>query len=375
MQLVKSKKAISILLGALALFVMLFVFACLPSTVSAAAGTLGTESPEIYCTYTNSEGAEVDGNSLEAGTYNVSFMLKGMSNISVIQVTGAYGEGAEMVNLPNSLLSDTVADITSEGCVISDGNIVFGFVSNNDDTSVIKTGEEDVCLASFTVTFSDACDAADVITVSTNPNNTFALADYADGYNDEYALDTEYADYSGTLYPMTCDVTPVLSVGYSVSGSIVIMTNSSGATAGNAVSGEYTLDVYSDIDRTQLVTSVTTVESVDENNKKVNSFVIDSLETGTYYATLSGQYAISRNDITIIVATSDIIAPAIPIIACDYNVDKTVTGIDAVTVYSNASSAQADYCDLNGDGSVTGIDATIVYSCSASGNYDSITIQ
>lgn len=375
MQLVKSKKAMSVLLGAVTLFVMLLLFVCLPSTVSAAAGTLGTESPEIYCTYTNAEGTEVDGNVLEPGTYNVSFKLKDMANASVIQVTAAYGEGVTLADKPISLLSDTVTDITSEGYVISNGSIVFGFVSNNDGTSIIKTGEEDVILAIFTVTFAEACDAADVITVSTNPNNTFALADYADGYNDEYALDTEFAGYNGVLYPMTCDVTPTLSVGYSVSGSIVVMTNSSGDTAGTAVSGEYTLDVYSDVDRTQLVTSVTTVESVDENNKKTNSFVIDSLEAGTYYATLSGQYAISRNDITIIVSDSDIVAPAIPTIVCDYNKDAKITGIDAITVYSDATGAQSAYCDLNGDGKVTGIDAITVYSCAASGNYDSITIQ
>lgn len=378
MDISMSKKWIAAFAAIASLFIMLILFTCLPQTVLAATGTIGQETPKVFCTYTDSEGQQVTNpDELPAGTYDVTFSIEGMVSLSVIQVTATYDESVTFAQAPVSLISDADTGFSSEGYVIGDGNLVFGFVSNNSDCTAVDS--EGTALATFTVTFANACDPDKIITVSSNPNLTFALADYGDGYDDEYAYveDCYYEGYAGNLSYLAIDLSPVItSGGYAVSGSLVIMTDGSGNTAGNAVSGVYTIDVYSDADRTELVKSVTSVESVDENEVKTNGFVIDGLSANTtYYLSVSSEYALTREDITLIVGSADIAADAIPVIACDFNMDKTVTGADAITVFSNAAGEKNEYCDLNADGTVTGADAIIVYTCAANRNYAPITIQ
>ena len=260
----------------------------------------------------------------------------------------------------------------SMGYILEDGNIVFGFVSTNEDCSPVNEYEQ--IIATVKMTFASDCDAEDYITISDNPNLTFAQADYGDGYDDSYAPVESYQDYTGNLYLMTCDVTPEL--GHSVKGNIVVMTNPFGASNGVAVNGEYQIDIYSDAKRTNLVTSVTSTQSENEQGQKINSYVIEGLTPRTYYATISSEFAVERTDVTIIVSDADISAVPIPIIACDYNKDKNVTAADAITVYQSAANAGNLYCDLNGDNVVTAADATIVYaSASAALSYSPITIE
>lgn len=361
----------AVLIALLSLISAIFVFICLPQITSAATGTLGSEEPYVYFTYENAENGETaDGNQLDAGTYNVSIHLSGMANSSIVQVTGTYdAESASVASTPVAVLSDTVTDMESMGYILEDGNIVFGFVSTNDAYSVLG---DDVVIAEIQVTFAQACDADTVISVSVSPDLTFAQADYGDGLDDEYSLTADAdkdVNYTGTLYPMTCDVTPAF--GYDVSGSLVIMTDNNGTTNNVPVYGECTIDVYSDAERTDLVKSVTSVYS-----ENANSFVIDGLTNGTYYATISGGFAMPR-DLIINVGNSDIIAPAIPIVVCNYNGDSGISANDALAVYSMAAEGTNDpRYNLNGDTGVSANDALIVYACAAGSlNYDEITIQ
>lgn len=98
-------------------------------------------------------------------------------------------------------------------------------------------------------------------------------------------------------------------------------------------------------------------------SKDNNSFEFD-LEPGSYYATIESAYAFTRDDITITVGDADVVGPAIPIIACNFNGDTSITASDAIVVYSNAAGDQDPGCNLNGDSSVTAADAVTVYSCS-----------
>lgn len=366
----KAKTDSSTLIGILVFIAAVLIFISIPFASYAQTGTLGQDSPEIYCTY-EQDGQIVDGNKLTAGTYDVSFVLSGMSDLSVFEVTATYDTDQVTVEpAPLSLISDDDSALDSMGYILSDGNIVFGFVSTKEDCSTVE-GEQ--IIATVKMTFASDCDAEDYITVSENPNLTFAQADYGDGYDDEYALVESYPDYVGELHPMTCDVTP--GFGHSVKGNIVVMTNSNGETNGVAVYGEYKIDVYADAAKSDLVTSVFSARSTNENNQIVNEFIIDSLTDGTYYATISSQYAISR-DIIIRVNGDDIVAQPIAIVACDFNTDGDITAMDAGTVYVQAASGQAPYCDLNGDGDITAMDAGIVYTCAAGTlNYEELIIE
>lgn len=353
-----AKKRLGVIFGTLAFLVFVALVVCLPRTSYAA--KLGTESPNVYCTYKDSNGKQYDGDKLPAGTYDVSFYLEGVSELSVVQVTSTYSSDVSVDSEPKALLSEDVADVSSMGTVTNDSNLVFGFVSDSDTCSAIT--KDGTLLATFSVTFSKACDAADAISVSTDPNKTFVLANYEDGFDDEYALVSESADYPGSLYLMTCDVSP--STGHSVNGSLVIMTDANGSTANKPVYGEYTVNVYSDSARTELIG--TTTSSLKDG---VNAFSIDSLKDGTYYLSISSDYAITRSDVSVIVNGADITNAVIPMMACDFNKDGSITATDATTVYLFATKQTDLSYDLNGDGVVTATDATTVYACASGTNY------
>lgn len=366
------RNRLSMLIGLTVLLVSFLIVLNFPSVARAAA--LGNEAPELYFQYYNSDGDEVDGNNLSAGTYNVNIMLSGIENISTVEVTATYDSSVTLEQAtPSQLLSDNVTNMNSMGYILDNGKMVFGFVSTEDASTSLGG---DVLLASFAATFTDSCDAADVISVLDNPNLTFVQADYNDGYDNEYAINTQYADYNGSLYPMTADVSPAQGTDtYNVNGSIVIMTDPVGNTNGVAVSGEYMVDVFSDENRTNLVKTVQSTEFVDQSGVKSNTFVIENLSDGIYYLTISSKYAISRDDITLIVNGADISASKIPIIACNFNGDEYINSDDALIVYSFVGFSNESY-NLNGDEYINGDDALIVYSCGSSAlKYNSITIQ
>lgn len=356
---------LNMLLGILVLFASLLIILSFPTIARAAA--LGNEVPELYFKYYNTDGEEVDGNDLSAGTYDVNIMLSGVETISTVEVTATY-DSSVIVNqvVPNQLLSDTVTNMESMGYVLSDGKMVFGFIST-DDASTSLGG--DVLLASFAATFTNSCDAADVISISDNPNYTFIQADYNDGYENEYAIDTQFADYNGSLYPMSADVSPAKSVGYSVTGELVVATSNKGETKKNPVKNECIIDIYSSPNR-EAASKIDSVKSLLNDNS--NSFVISSLNNGIYYATISSQYSLPR-DIVIVVNGNDVAAGKIPLITCDFDEDSYITSADTLKVYMYSGSDQLCY-DLDGDGYVTSADTLVVYSCLAA-KYDDLTIE
>ncbi len=335
----------------------------LTPNVTAFAAALGEETPEIYCTYSK-DNEEVDGNRLTAGTYDVSFCVKGVESISTLQFTATYDSSVTIDSSSLSLMSDNQVDVTSMGPVVDNtgGNLVLGFVSDNANYSSINPDGQ--VLATMSVTFATDCDAADVLVPSTNPHHTFNQVDYADSHADEYALvsNEEAADYNGVLYPMICDITP--SNGHSVNGSLVIMKNSKGGTDNRVPYGIYTIKVYDTpemetAEPIKTITSVYTAKTADTDAS--NLFTIDSLPQGTYYASITSDYALPRKDIVITMGNEDISGVTIPIIACNFMVDTSITVADAGAIYQNKLGP---VCDLNGDGQVTVADAGIVYACS-----------
>lgn len=361
----KAKNNSSALVGILVFIAVMLIFISIPFVSYAQTGTLGTASPEVYCTY-EKDGEQFDGDNLPAGTYDVSFVLSGLTDTSVLQVTATYDtEQVTVADAPSALLSDGEnSQFDSIGYKLSDGNIVFGFISTNDDCSSVD--EDGQVIATVSMTFASDCDpdADNLIVVSENPNHTFAQADYGDGFKDEYAIVddgvTSVEGYDGSLYSMKCDVTP--SGGQSVTANLVVMTDSKGSTKGTAPYGTFTIDLY-DQTKTKLIGTYTS-QFKTENNKNVNEFKIDNLAKGTYCATISSEYAIPR-DVIINVGDADIPAKDIPIVVYDFNGSGDITGADAITVYKNAAGAQNLYCDLNGSGDVTGADAIIIYACAA----------
>lgn len=335
------KKRIGAAIGTLTFLVLIALFVCLPNTSYGA--TIGSEKPNIYCTYTDSDGKQYDGDKLPAGTYDVNFYLEGVSELSVVQVTAKYSADATVDTAAKSLLSDKVTGISSMGTITQNSNLVFGFVSDSDSCSAINS--DATLLATFSVAFANKCDASNVISVSTSPNETFVLTDYNDGLKDEYALVKQADDYDGSLYLMTCDVSPK-GPGCDITGKIAIATSLDGSQYNKGI-GNINLTVKA-ADGSAVATAVT-----DSNG----DYTLADIPVGEYTMLISGETTIDRK-VTLIVSESKTV-DTVAVCICDYNHDSDVDSLDTLdflTAFNNYNVT----CDFNGDGIVDAID-TLTY--------------
>ncbi|MDD6728440.1 MAG: carboxypeptidase-like regulatory domain-containing protein, partial [Eubacteriales bacterium] len=326
-------------------------------SAQAAEGTLGTESPYIYCTYTDADGNSADGNNLSAGTYKVTFNIKDMASAAVIQLTVSYADTVSVDSSTVTQLSDADTNFSSMGYLASDGNIVFGYVSNEDGASALNA--EGTALFSIDMTFSQACDAADVITISSDPNLTFATADYGDGYDDEYALVDAFDGYNGSLYLMTADVSPASS--FDISGQITIATDITGASTTIGIVG-INVSVLKD-------GSTVAQATTDENG----NYTLSAVPAGEYTMLISGDTTVDR-EVTLIVTESKTV-DSVGIVVCDYNRDLYFNSYDTVTFVKGLNEYNV-YCDLNGDDYVNSYDTLVFINfLDKTINYDDVTLQ
>lgn len=326
----------------------------------ASQGTLGTESPHLSCTFTDSEGQAADGNALSAGDYTVSFTLSGMQSFAVLQYTLSYDAAVLTVNGHSDLLSGAMPDqlrgLGAAGVLVQDGTINFGFITRVDGTATttaIDAAGQLLLKLQVTVTAEEPVDFAKAMTLDTDPNQTFIEADYADyadyGMADQdcYALVRAYDGYDATLYLMTADLSP--ATGHAVSGKVLALANTTGKVAGSAFT-VIGCDVLIDGE----VVATTDTDGI---------FTIPSLAAGTYTATLSYAYGYDR-DIQITVADGDVDLGTYAMVVCnfkkdaiidasDYSVYKRTTGKDSANTLYNAT------CDFNHDGRVDATDFSI----------------
>lgn len=344
----EKKHSSNFLLVVLAFAATLFLLISLPMVSYAETGTLGDETPEIICTY-EQNGVCVDGNELTAGTYDVNFILRGVKNLSVLEVTAFYDEEQVAVESSPTYLISNNADnsVESMGCVLSGGNIVFGFVSTNEDCSSLS-GEE-VIIATVKMTFNSDCDAESYIQISENPHFTFAQVDYNDGYDNEYAPVASYPDYNGNLYLMSCDVTPAMISGYDINGKIEIATDVTGTDTTVGIVG-ITVKVEKD--------GETVAQAITD---ETGNYTLAALPEGEYTMTISGPTTIDRKATLIVSAdraeNAVIDVGSVGIVICDYNKDNNINATDDF-VFGNSYSGieYSVYCDFNGDAKVNATD-------------------
>ena len=201
----------------------------------------------------------------------------------------------------------------------------------------------------------------------------------AEGYNftgfqvgEEVIADNPYSFKLERATTVSALAESAAPTGFNVSGTIVLAQDANGTHSSNILAyGEYTIDVYSDADRTELVTSVTSTCA-----DGVNSFVIENLADGTYYATVTSTYSIALENITIVVNGAEITDAVIPVVGCDMNKDGFVSAEDAKIVYKAAGTgALAEYCDFSGDGFASAEDAKVTIKFAASYYLPALTIQ
>ena len=341
---------------------------------------MGTEQPHLSCTFTDSEGRAVDGNALSAGDYTVSFTLSGMQSFAVMQYTMSYDAAVLTVNGHSDLLSDSKPDqlrgLGAAGVLVQNGTINFGFITRVDQTATttaIDAAGQLLLKLQVTVATVAPVDFAKIVTLDTDPNQTFIEADYADyadyGTADQdcYALVTAFDGYTATLYPMTADLSP--ATGHAVTGKVLALANTSGKVAGSA----FTV-IGCDVLINGEVVATTGADGV---------FTIPSLAAGTYTATLSYAYGYDRDieitvadgdvdlgtygydrDIEITVADGDVDLGTYGMVVCNFKKDATVDASDysaykRATGKSSSDDAYNAACDFNHDGNIDATDYSI----------------
>lgn len=358
MTLSLKRKLLAAALSLSAFFAAALIILCLPSASYAA--QLGAEQPHIYFTY-EKDGQEVDGNDLLSDSeYDVKIWIKGVESISTLQVTATLADSVTCASAPTALMSDSVSGVTSMGYVLNSGNVVFGFVSDNADTTAIDSSG--TLIACVSMTFAQAGDAESFITVSTNPNLTFVQTDYNEGYENAYAIDTEFEGYSGTLYSMTYDISPVFTpAGFDISGSVMIASDATGTASSVGITG---ITVTVSNNGTPVASAVT-----DENG----NYTLSCVPAGDYTMTISGPTTVDR-EVTLSVTESKTV-DSVGVIICDYNKDIIVDAVDLRVFLSYYGVSEYVYADFNADSLVDAVDLRLFLSLYGnSPNYANVTL-
>jgi hypothetical protein len=334
-----SKKLYTILLTALLFYTLL-----IPTQAFAQTGTLGTESPLIKTTFTDSSQNQVDGNALEKGVYTVSIKLCGMKTVSIFQLTANYTDDISIDSV--STIADTDSSFSVGALINEDNSLIVAMASENDDASEISDEET---MVTMTVTINTPGDFSDYFVVSTDPDLTFIEADYGDGFEAAYVfVNNEETD---ELYPLiTVDVSPEISSGtITVSGKVVVAIDETGTTYYDGVVG---INVY-----------VGGYIDSNNNNKIVGGeLVATTASDGTFTAQIpagtqelifDGKTTVPRK--VTLNGDKDVSNAVVPIVICDYNHDGYINGSDSGE-FTGYLDEKYIYTDINGDGDWNGSD-------------------
>lgn len=295
----------------LILIVSLFSF-----PLSAFAENEVKSSPYLYAEYFSEDGKRADGNILSSGNYKMQFVLEGVSSLSEMEFTANYGSEVVFNNFSTIADNDTSVNAL---CRIENNNLILCFVSLNDDYTEVNSDGTVLFTADITVNSDSIVDMKQVVPVSTDPNFFFIETNYGDidkssvpySYNC-YGLDenSEYS-FSGTVTTMVCDLSPELPTAHSVSAYIGALAKPTASFGTYPVSGA--------------VVTAGGMTSVTDSN---GQFVIDGLIPGTYEATVTYKYGLTRN-FTIVVSDSDIKSDImVGIVSCDLSEDKVINNGD-----------------------------------------------
>lgn len=170
-------------------------------------------------------------------------------------------------------------------------------------------------------------------------------------YNETYPYIEDYAQSMNFAYSTNMDS--------NVTGYISIMTSAKKDASKGIPYKAGTAYLYDERD------VMLKKQKLDEEGK----FFFDKLSIGfKYRIVIDGEFAVKRNIYFVASRNENYVSTtekSIPVVACDFNKDDTVTSVDAETIYNKIGSRNEEEIalyDLNGDSAVTIADAGIVYA-------------
>ncbi len=280
-------------------------------------GELGSQHPAIVAVYTDDEGNTYDGNALTPGSYTMTLSVSDLYSIADLQFTAYYDEAVLSFSLfGETLLSDTLPDIDSYVMSRTGGEFTF-FVNSINNMAVLPDNGADLISIGITVKGEAPVDMQNVLDVNEDPNFTYICVNYGDTIGNTYncyAI-SDPETYPGTVYPMTCDLSPDQTQFYTVSayiGALISPTDQYGSFATTGATVTISTDA-GDISAT-----------TDVNGK----FTLENVPNGTYVATISYKYGFDRT-FTIIVNGADVTSETmVGIVACNWDGNAAINTND-----------------------------------------------
>lgn len=317
-------------------------------------GELGSQHPAIVAVYTDDEGNTYDGNALTPGSYTMTLSVSDLYSIADLQFTAYYDEAVLSFSLfGETLLSDTLPDTDSYVMSRTGGEFTF-FVNSINNMAVLPGNGADLISIGITVKGDVPVDMQNVLDVNEDPNFTYICVNYDDSIGNTYNCyaisDSE--TYPGTIYPMTCDLSPNLTQYYTVSAYVGALASPNDTYGSYATTGA-------------IVTISTENGEISSTTDDAGRFTLENVPNGTYVATISYKYGFDRT-FTIEVSGADIVSDTmIGIVGCNWdetNMDITATDMAVYAMHINENSSSEGFdvgIDIDRSGDITALDMAI----------------
>lgn len=353
MQKIIFRKRFCALLAALAILASVS-FGQITVSAETQQGALGTQQPAIVAAYTDADGNTYDGNALAPGSYTMTLSVSDLYSVADVQLTASFDEEVLSFSLlGETLLSDTLPHMYGQVMSRTGGEFSFFLISTNSDMTVLPDNGAVLLSIGITIKGDTPVDMQNILDVNESPDFTYISVNYGDSVgtiHNCYAL-TDPETFSGTVYPMTCDLSPDTTQYFTVS-----------AYVGALVSPE---DEYGTYAITGAVVTVTTETgeisaTTDENGK----FVLENVPEGTYTATITYKYGFDRT-FKIVVDGSDIESNTmVGIIGCNWNQNSDINAADIsicneVSGVTSGSELYKLGFDINRSGDINAADLSI----------------
>ena len=337
---------------------------CVCAALLAASGTFaahaqadaapGSQTPVITASYTDSEGNVCDGNFLSPGRYDMTVSVSSLSCLAELQFTASFDPAVISAQgfVEFELSADNACwkqqELGLDGMYDSSQGAVSFFVLSTDKeagSSAVAGSSLDLVTFGIEVLGDAAVDMQDVMQVNPSPYYTYISDSYFDvtviesGESSEsipnvYALSAE-AGYAGSIYGLTCDLSPELESLYTVTAYV-------GALASPD-------DQYGSFAVTGAKVAVTTEDGAEifALTEDDGSFTLTDVPNGTYEATVTYAYGFDRT-FTLIVNGADVNAGTdqmIGIVACNWDGNTVINASDYSLLFEKigVSSSSDDY--------------------------------
>ena len=320
---------------------------CVCAALLAASGTFaahaqadaapGSQTPVITASYTDSEGNVCDGNFLSPGRYDMTVSVSSLSRLAELQFTASFDPAVISAQgfVEFELSADNACwkqqELGLDGMYDSSQGAVSFFVLSTDKeagSSAVAGSSLDLVTFGIEVLGDAAVDMQDVMQVNPSPYYTYISDSYFDvtviesGESSEsipnvYALSAE-AGYAGSIYGLTCDLSPELESLYTVTAYVGALASPDDQYGSYAVTGAKV--------------AVTTEDGAEifALTEDDGSFALTDVPNGTYEAKVTYDYGFDRT-FTLIVNGADVNAGTdqmIGIVSCDWDGSGSVNNAD-----------------------------------------------